>query len=55
MKNDNIIDFVAYYRRHYKNADIGTLKHSPIEEELTTAIQNLIQRLREHDPLKQIG
>ena len=49
MKNDNIIDFVTYYRPHTKPTE------PVIEEELISAIQVLIQRLREHAPLKQTG
>lgn len=52
MDNANIIDFVAYRNRR----DIQRQAHeNDFPEDLISAIQLLIQRLREDNPLKQIS
>ena len=48
MKQGNIIDLVMYRNRQDANQ---VKKDSPISEELEAAIQHLIQRLRELDPI----
>lgn len=50
MQKQNIVDHLNYHD------DIPSETHRSISEELTTAIQNLIHRLREQEgPLTQTG
>lgn len=48
MDKPTIIDFVAYRNRRVKQEDV-------IPEDLVTAIELLIERLRDAKPLKQSG
>jgi hypothetical protein len=52
VKTGKVIDFATYREQRFTNKDIP-LPVCP--EDLITAINNLIQRLREHKPLKQTG
>jgi hypothetical protein len=47
MDNANIIDFIAY-RKHYETR---LIREDSLSEDLVTAIQLLIERLRESSPL----
>lgn len=49
MKNTNIIDFATYLHEHRPQQQAITTERS---EELIDAIETLIKRLREHNPLK---
>lgn len=46
MKNANIVDFVTYLQEHKPERDPKK------SNELVDAIETLITRLREHNPLK---
>jgi hypothetical protein len=51
MNNDNIIDFVLYQEKCPASA-----KQNPmLSEDLRVAIEILIQRLRNHEPVEQAG
>lgn len=53
--NKNIIDFIAYKRQRNISEGIQKTYDDTLSEELIAAIRTLIQRLREHNPLKQTG
>lgn len=50
MNNSNVIDF-AIYQEQPK----ASLQKASCSDELITAIENLIQRLRESKPLKDVA
>lgn len=50
MDNETIIDLIAY-RKHQESA----MQDYATAEDLVTAIQHLIQRLREANPIQQQG
>lgn len=50
MENENLVNFITYCRQR-KPGD--QTQESHVSEELSMAIQTLIQRLRECNPLKQ--
>jgi hypothetical protein len=49
MKNDNIIDFLAYAEQHSLPQELNNM----LSEDLGVAIDILIQRLRSRRPLEQ--
>lgn len=52
MKKGNVIDLLIYKKTHALNSLIVKPSH-PISEELKSAIEDLINRLRDPGPVKQ--